>query len=313
MMPSLSATLLALALLSALPASADPPPLPSCAAGVRFIELVADATDKPPELCIRPGRTTTIHFDSRRVRFEWEKRWFHWVLEGENALAFAPSEALRDGERLPLTVYFEDGAAPESAAFVLVVHPSQAEGQVEVSRHPRPAGSYREEAKQAREEARQCQREKAHLQAECRGRAGLTGLIAPGLVSGEGVASRNLFESVTGSPGDTLTPTRVLSYRSATQHEAGGERVLRLAVELKLENRGATPWTVAGAALLGPKGKALRVLEVWQPEPMPPGEWRTVVVEVEATEGEVQGPFTLKLWAEGEEAGSVTFRGITFP
>ncbi|HSP79301.1 MAG TPA: DUF2381 family protein, partial [Myxococcaceae bacterium] len=214
MLPSLSAALLALALLSALPASAESPLLPSCAAGVRYIELEADATGKPPELCIRMGRTTTIHFDSKRVRFVWEKRWFQWFLEGKNALTFVPSEALSDGERLPLTVYFEDGAAPESAAFVLVVHPSQAEGQVEVSRQPRPVASYREEAKQARAEARRCQQEKAHLQTECRGRAGLTGLIAPGLVSGEGVSARDLSETVTERPGDILTLGGVRSYRS---------------------------------------------------------------------------------------------------
>ncbi|HZH13103.1 MAG TPA: DUF2381 family protein [Archangium sp.] len=34
------------------------------------------------------------------------------------------SEALRDGERVPVTVYFEDGAAPADATFVLVIHPS---------------------------------------------------------------------------------------------------------------------------------------------------------------------------------------------
>ncbi|HSP81555.1 MAG TPA: hypothetical protein VLQ93_23755 [Myxococcaceae bacterium] len=35
------------------------------------------------EICIRTGRTSTIHFDSTRVRFELEKKWFLWVLEGE--------------------------------------------------------------------------------------------------------------------------------------------------------------------------------------------------------------------------------------
>ncbi|HSP79057.1 MAG TPA: DUF2381 family protein, partial [Myxococcaceae bacterium] len=246
MLPSLSATLLELALLLALPASAEPPPLPSCAVGVRYIELEADTTGRSHEICIRTGRTSTIHFDSKRVRFELEKKWFLWVLEGENALAFAPSAALRDGERLPLTVYFDDGAAPESAAFVLVVHPSQAEGQVEVSRHPRPVGSYREEAKQARAEARQCQQERAHLQAECRGRVGLTGLIVHRLVGGEGVSVRDLRKAVTWRPGDTITPMRILSYRSTTQHKVGKERIVRLAVALELGNGGATHWKAVG-------------------------------------------------------------------
>ena len=280
---------------------------------MRYISLAADATGEPPEMCIRQGLTSTLHFDSKRVRFELEKKKFLWVLAGENALTFVPSESLRDGERLPLTVYFEDGAAPERATFELVVHPSHADRQVEVSRHPRPVASYRQEVRQAREEARQCQQEKAQLQAECRGRTGLTGLLAHRLVSREGVPSRDLSKEITGHLEDPLYLIGIYSYRSTPHHHGAEKRVVRLAVEVELMNTGTEPWEVAGAALIGPTGETLRVLETWQQEPIAPGKSRHVVVEVEATEQEARGPFTLKLWAGEEDGRNVTLRGVTFP
>ncbi len=90
----------------------------------------------------------------------------------------------------------------------------------------------------------------------------------------------------------------------------------RVAVRLLLAHpEGAAPWTAQGAALTpeGRRGAALRVLSVWQAEPIAPGpEGGDVVVEVEATEEEARGAFTLKLW-EAAGVRTVTVGGVTFP
>ncbi|HSP78532.1 MAG TPA: DUF2381 family protein [Myxococcaceae bacterium] len=313
MLFSPSSAFLALALLAEPPAAVEPPALLSCRAGVLHLELTADATGEPVEVCIRPGLTTTFLVDSKRVRVELKERErFFRVAEIAGMLVLIPSESLRDGERLRVTFHFEDGAAPTSVTFVLVVHPAQAAWQVEVSRHPRPVASYRQEARQARAEALQCQQEKARLQAECSGRTGLTGLVAPGLVDGRGVLSRDIQEEVVLRPEELLIPTSAHSYRSTTLHMKGEEQLVRLAVRLDLRNRGTEPWLVAGAALIGPTGEQLRILDFWQLDTAPPGQWSPVVVEAEATERQARGPFLLKLWdADGQRV--ITIGNVTFP
>jgi hypothetical protein len=120
-----------------------------------LVELKADAESTLHEVCIRPGLSTNLIFDSTLARVELAGRErFRVVLPGENALTLVPSGALEDGERVPVTVHFLDGAAPTVARFVLAVHPSQAERQVEVTRRPRTLDSYREGEQQARADAR---------------------------------------------------------------------------------------------------------------------------------------------------------------
>ena len=95
----------------------------------------------------------------------------------------------------------------------------------------------------------------------------------------------------------------VLSYRAAG----------RVALELWLANPDdAQPWTAEGAALTSKAGDALRVLRVWQLEPIPPGDMRTVVVEAEEVAPASRGPFILKLWEAGGKR-AVTLGNVTFP
>jgi uncharacterized protein (TIGR02268 family) len=105
----------------------------------------------------------------------------------------------------------------------------------------------------------------------------------------------------------------VLKAREATNYRSRA----RVAVELQLEltaPAGLKAWEAEGAALVGPGGRELPVLEVWQAEPITPGEERTrvVMVEAEALPNEAQGTFTLKLWGAGGTR-SVTLDGVTFP
>jgi uncharacterized protein (TIGR02268 family) len=288
-------------------------PLPTCETGTRYVELEADAPNSAQEVCIHLGRSTSFLFDSKLARVELAGRKRFRVMEGDDGFTLVLMEALPDGERVPVTVYFQDGAAPASATFHLVVHPSQVEGQVEVTRHPRTIASYQQGEQQARAEAQQCREEKARVQAECGGQGGLTGLIAHGLMGEGGVPSKNIGEDLTPHPGNTLHAVKARSYRSDTERREGQQKVVRLAVALELQNNGKTPWTPVGAVLMGPQHVELKVLSVWPLEPIPSEQKRRIVVEMETTEGEALGTFTLKLWGEGGSSRGELFDGVTFP
>jgi uncharacterized protein (TIGR02268 family) len=212
-----------------------------------------------------------------------------------------------------MTVFFQDGAAPTSARFLLVVHPSEAARQVEVTRQPRTLASYREGEQQARAEARQCREDKARLEARCSGQVGLLSLLAQKLLGKGGIADKDLTLSVTSRPGNTLTSVKARSYRSATTRAEDGRVVVRLVAELELRNTGNSPWTLAGAVLVGPQGVEWKVLGVWQREPIAPGTTRDIGVEMELEEQEVRGTFSLKLWGQEASGGGEFFDGVTFP
>jgi uncharacterized protein (TIGR02268 family) len=304
-----STALLGLALLTTPVETTERAQLPNCETGTRYIELTADAPSKPPEVCIRPELSLTLFFDAKLARVEVEGRErFRRVKMMGDTLALVASEALHDGERVPVTVYFEDGAAPASATFMLVVHPSQAERQVEVSRHERTVASLRQGEQQARAEAQQCREEKARLQAECSGQGGLTGLIVNGWLGETGVVARRL-KAVTSRPGDSLAARKVTSYRAVGPDGRG-----RVVVEVELRNLGAVAWTPSGAALVGAaRREELKGLTVWPLEPIPPGRSQRIMVELDATESEARGSYTLKLWAGEVGDGGVNLGGVMFP
>lgn len=314
-MPMLSATALVRLVLLAVPLGASAPsPLPACERGTRRVELTADALRGEHEVCIHPGLSTSFLFDTKLARVELAGRERFRVIADEVGLTLVPTGAVADGERVPLTISFQDGTVPAGATFILVVHPSEAERQVEVTRRPRLPASHRRQAEQqARAEARRCWEEKARLEAECSGRVGLLGLLARGLLGEGGITGKNITGEVTAHPDNALQPVKILSYRSDTGHEEHGRKVVRLAVEQVLTNHGSTPWMPGGAVLVGPHGVEWKALGVWLPNPILPGMTRFVGVEVEMTEEEARGTFTLKLWSREGGGGSERFDGVTFP
>jgi uncharacterized protein (TIGR02268 family) len=312
-MPVLSsAVLLRLVLLTAPVESSALSAPPGCEADTRHLELTADTPREALAVCIHPGLPTSFLFGAKRVHVELPGRERFRVIQDETGLALIPTQALTQGERVPVTVSFEDGAAPAVVTFTLVVHPSEAARLVEVIRPPRSLDSYRQGEQQARAQARQCQEEKARLEAECSGQGGLLGLRAQKLLGEGGIAGKDITGSVTSRPGNTLTSPKARSYRSDTAHLEGGRKVVRLAVEQELQNNGSTPWTPAGAVLMGPRGMEWKALGVWPLEPIAPGGKRHVMVEVEMTEEAARGTFTLKLWSQDSGTGEL-FDGVTFP
>ncbi|WP_257461731.1 DUF2381 family protein [Archangium lipolyticum] len=309
-----SAALMGWTLLAAPIDAAARPLLPVCETGTRHLALTADAPNKQGEVCIHPGGSTTLIFDSPLARVELAGPERFRVVDGGTAsLTLIPSNALSDGERVLVTVYFQDGAAPASATFELVVHPFQAERLVEVTRQPRTLASYRQGEQQARAEARQCREEKARVEAECAGQVGLTGLIVHNLMGAGGIASKDIKRDVTARPGNTLQLMSARSYRSDTERTEDGQKLVRLAVEMEVKNTGTRAWTPVGVVLVGLGLVELKTFGIWPREPIPARASRRVVVEVEAAENEARGTFTLKLWSQEGGARVEFLDGVTFP
>ncbi|WP_309897583.1 DUF2381 family protein [Archangium sp.] len=288
-------------------------PLPTCTSGTRQVELMAGQPDVKHEVCIRPGRSTSFFFNAKLARVELPEPERFRVIKDETGFTLMATQALPAGERVPVTVSFQEGT-PASATFTLVVHPSEVEHEVLVMRRERTVASYREGEQRALEEARQCRWENARLQVECTAQVGLTTLLSLKIMGEKGVPSKSLEDEVSACPGNTLTPVKAHSYRSDTGHttEDGRKRV-RLAVVQELRNTGDTPWTLAEAVLVGPRGEEWKALAVWPLKPIPPGQSGHVVVEVEVPEAQAHSTFTLKLWSQEGGARGELFDGVTFP
>ncbi|HZH77210.1 MAG TPA: DUF2381 family protein [Archangium sp.] len=304
------AALSLLALLPTTPALAESTTDTWDTVAVRHLELKADEAGRVHEVRISPLFTTTLVFDAPLVRggvVLEEREGFRTVTvdEATGFVALLPSALLSPGKRLSLTVRFADGAAPASATFQLVVHPTRAEPQVNVYRLSRSAESFQVEARQERERAEQCEAQLAQAQAERKRPGGLTGLIDSGLVvEGSGVTGRDIYSTTQQRPGEALLVQKAHTYAAQGQ----------VAVALEVENTSAQPWSVdrEGAQLVNREGARLRVLSVWPLEPLASSAWSRVVVEAAATPEQARGTYVLTL-GEGGGARTVTLRGVTFP
>jgi len=303
-------TVLLLLALFSTPALATSTPDDWDTVAVRHVELTADRAGQVHEVRISPLFTTTLVFNASLLRggVELEEREGFRVVTVDEAAGFVallPSGALPAERQLQLTVRFADGAVPASASFRLVVHPTRTEPQVNVYRLPRSAESLQLEARQERERAEQCEMQLAQAQAERRGPGGLTGLIDSGLVvEGSGVTGRDLYDTAQQRLGGALRVEKAHTYAAQGQ----------VAMALEVQNRSAQPWSVdsEGTQVVSKEGAQLRVLSVWQPEPLAPGKKGRVVVEAVATPEQARGTYVLTL-GERDGARTVTLRGVTFP
>jgi len=300
--------LAAFTLLAQAPAAAEPTPLPECDEVQARLELAAEPSAQVREVCISPGLTTTFVFFGGELQpegmaLEGAGR-FTVVETNKRTLSMLPSDKLKPGEQLKLTVRFAGAEMPSMATFLLVVHPARATRQVEVFRHQRTLASYQQAEKEQAQKLRQCREENGLLRAQAGKPPGLTGLITTGLLGKEGVTARNIEYDIKPQPPTALAVLEAWSYR------ANGV----VAVEVKLSFPEGTPlWASASAELSRPTHPPLRVLSVWL-EPVLDLEQPTlrVVVEAEATGAEFGGTFTLKLW-NAQDPGSFTLTGVAFP
>ncbi|MFP2923701.1 DUF2381 family protein [Pyxidicoccus sp. 3LG] len=304
----LPASLLALVIATGVGATGDaqlrPPPSD---AGLRRIEVRSGAADAEPELHIRPGVSTVLTFDVKLAReptgrFQVEvepSAAFSRVDPGEFVLHLVPSRALKEGDRVRLTVRFEDGAAPPAVTFVLVVSGKRADRLVEVLREPRAQESTPRDLQEASAALRQCQDALARLQAAPEG---LTALRVFGALADNGVVAQSLQRVASRWRHGELAATQLFTYRT--------ER--RVLVELSLRAREpGVPWTARNATLAGPSGEFLKILSVWQESPVTADAPERILVEAESDQPLAPESWTLWLSEDGGRRALV-LGGIAF-
>ncbi len=226
---------------------------------------------------------------------------FKQVELGASVLRLIPSDNMREGERLRLTLSFEDGAAPSKATFVLVVRREQADRLVEILRQPRPLESCQQEMREAWDALRQCQATLAGAQVAPGALTGLTALVASRGLDGHGVMTRDLKVGTQGR-GNAFVVSQLRTFRAAR----------RVLVELSPQaSLSGEPWTARDAALTDGRGEALKVLSLWQESPVTASKPGWVLVEAEVDDLRPPGPWTLRLTDEGD-GRALVLDGITF-
>jgi uncharacterized protein (TIGR02268 family) len=262
---------------------------------------------------IRPGLSTNFNFDTALLRTSTGASTvvlerdtdFKLVDVGLASVRLLPSATLKPGDRLGLQVFFQDGAAPAFARFTLVVSADRVERLVEVYRDARPAESYRQEAQAAHAATARCLDALERLKAERAGPPGLLGMLLNRQVDSTGVKTRDLTKSITWPQGSPLDLLDAWTYRSATQV------VVELAVTPPV---GTRSWKAESASLTSRRRPESKALTVWQEAPNndEPGRPQRLFVVTDASQGELQGTYTLTL-RDADTERTFVLGNVTFP
>lgn len=202
-----------------------------------------------------------------------------------------------------LTVHFTDGLAPESARFLLVVHPALAVRQVDIIRRTRPVLFYQQQFRQQRDRAEQCEKDKQRLQVDGRGSSGFRGLRELGMLEqGNGVNVLSLLPTLKQKPGGAVIVADGWSYNFKT----------RWGAEFAIVNPSTKPWRAEGALMRARHGEYLPLLPLSTWVSMPGQANGSVIVEIDATETQgVEGPYSLTFWDADQRV--ITVENVTFP
>jgi uncharacterized protein (TIGR02268 family) len=301
---SYSIIVLAWGLLLASVADAAEPGTPETLVGVRRIDI-KETRESLPEIHIGPGLSTTVLFDSPirpdEVVLEGRER-FQRLGMSEDHLVLVPSSTFRHGEQLRLEVRFRDGAAPERAAFMLVMDAAHVDRQVELYRQARTAESYRQEVEELKRGMAQLRQEVARLHPS-NAPAGDSDYL-PAIITRMDDITKG---SLTYGHEDSSAPVSVMD---ATYFRLPGHW-MALRVRLALRGRSGG-WTAAAASLSDAQGRAVKVLRPWQEGSVTSEMSRDVVVAIEDEVDLPAGRYTLKLWDEGG-GQSVMLEGLAVP
>ncbi|HYO66048.1 MAG TPA: DUF2381 family protein [Archangium sp.] len=276
-----------------------PPPVPPCA-DVQRIELSRVSTTSF-EVCVSPGLMTGFRFDAPVIVDVQDDVRFEGLMRTRQLLTLVPPPDMTPGERIRLTVRFEEDSARQSATFVLVGHRGSAVRQVEVYHDERTRESHQQETEQERAKNHQLRAENAALQARLAQSSGLRGLLFSGALGDTGIPAQQLFQTIAEQRSDhALMITRAVSYGSKNS----------VAVEVLLLNSGTVPWSAIGASLVSATGERLEV-RIGQAGPIPPQESRRVFIEADTASGVPHGDLTLRLW--GTDGREIILPKVTFP
>ena len=191
---------------------------------VRQIEL---SQVPKPELWVAPGQTTLVLLDApldmEVMRSANEVAGVRRAEVAERAVTLLISGGARAGARLEYTLRFADGQPAEGVTLVLRVDSAKAEPAVEVYRGAIPVAALK----------RQVAALNARVEALLSQEAGLTPLMASGLLRPAGVTSRDVGQRVVvwNAPG--------LSSEDAWFHVANGRMALEVTLTLA---PGMPPW-----------------------------------------------------------------------
>jgi len=250
-------------LLMASSAAAQPAP-PARLRQDRRLLLSALAEQPPPEVRIAAGNVTTLVFDAplELDSLEVDRTRFTLADAGEHILTLEPATELGTGERLVVKVRFKDGAPPAQALFVLVSHPSEMDGKVEVERQVSTAEALRRALSQKEAELEQ-------LRAQCEADSPPRPVLSERLPAG--TAPRQIGSER--APADASG----LQLEKTWSHRGKSSTVLTVQV-LNLPGHG--PWALSQARLTGPKGEPVPLLTVrMKPSELAPGQRGEVTLE----------------------------------
>jgi uncharacterized protein (TIGR02268 family) len=255
--------LLVAPLLVASSAAAQPSP-PARQRQDRRLALSALAEPPLPEVRVAAGNLTTLVFDAALEpdSLEVDRARFKLADLGERSLSLEPASELGPGERLVLKVRFKDRALPDQAVLVLVSHPSEMDGKVEVERQTSTPEALRAALWQKQAELEQ-------LKARCEVDS------APSSGTSEGLLASTA--PLPTGPAQASEDAGGLRMVDLSANRGNATRVLKLQV-LNLPHR--RPWVLGQTRLTGPKGEPAPVLKVrMTPSELPPGESGEVLLE----------------------------------
>ena len=234
----------------------------------RRLELSALAEQPPPEVRIAVGNLTTLVFNSplEPDSLEVDRTRFELADVGEHILTMEPATELGPSERLVVKVRFKDGAPPAQALFVLVSHPSEMDGKVEVTRQVSTAEALRRALSQKEAELEQ-------LRAQCEAGSPPRPVLSERLPAGTA--------PVHAGPARAPADASGLQFEGSWLHRDKASTVLTFQV---LNRQGHGPWVLGQARLTGPKGEPVPLLTVrMKPMELAPGQRGEVTLETQTS------------------------------
>ena len=216
------------------------------------------------EVRVAVGNLTTLVFNAllEPDSLEVDRSRFKLVDVGERSLTLEPATELGPGERLVVKVRFKDRAAPAQVIIILVSHPSEMDGKVEVERRVSTPEALRLALSQKEAELEQ-------LKAQCAADSPLKPVRSEGLPAG--IAPLHTGPKRAPVDASGLQVERTWNYRDKAS------TVLTIQV---LNPPGHGPWVLGQARLTGPEGEPVPVLKVWMtPSQLAPGQRGRVTLE----------------------------------
>jgi uncharacterized protein (TIGR02268 family) len=248
----------------------------------------------PTELRVAANTVTTVMLNGPldRDSLVVDKTRFKWAEVSDQFLILQPFTDLGPGERLVAKVNYKDRALPAQAAFVVITHPTEVDGTVEVERRANSP-----EALSAALAAKDAQLEE--LKARCEPSGPIAAVRSGAIGKGAILRVDKLKSTVLAADGGILTVVDVVGYEGQAW----------AVIDLQLHNpHGQKSLALGAPVVIGVDGKPIHVRAVWMEKPrLGPGEQGRLMVETHVPPWAAGGAFRLEL-TESESAARFSIR-----